>query len=126
VGVAYKEDIERVNTILSDIASSNPMCLEEPAPLFIILGFGNSSIDIQFSVWAKRENFLTLKNTIYQEIKQGFDAAGIEIPFPHVSLYSGEASKPIAISIVGEGAGQSRLESEAGNSAKQASEKKHK
>lgn len=100
VGVAYKEDIEKVKTILSDLAEANPMCLEEPAPLFIILGFGNSSIDIQFSVWAKRENFLKLKNTFYQEIKQAFDEHGVEIPFPHVSLYSGEATKPIPISIV--------------------------
>lgn len=100
VGVAYKEDIEKVKTILSDLADANPICLEEPAPLFIILGFGNSSIDIQFSVWAKRENFLKLKNSFYQEIKQAFDAHGVEIPFPHVSLYSGEATKPIPISIV--------------------------
>ena len=100
VGVAYKEDIEKVKTILNDLADANHMCLEEPAPLFIILGFGNSSIDIQFSVWAKRENFLALKNTFYQEIKEAFDQQNIEIPFPHVSLYSGEASKPFPISMV--------------------------
>jgi len=100
VGVAYKEDIEKVKEILTGLAEENPICLEEPAPLFIILGFGNSSIDIQFSVWAKRENFLSLKNTIYQEIKKAFDEHGIEIPFPHVSLYSGEATKAIPISIV--------------------------
>ena len=100
VGVAYKEDIEKVKVILSELAEANPLCLEEPAPLFIILGFGNSSIDIQFSVWATRQNFLALKNTIYQDIKKAFDAQGVEIPFPHVSLYSGEASKPIPISIV--------------------------
>jgi small-conductance mechanosensitive channel len=75
------------------------MCLEEPPPLFIILGFGSSSIDIQFSVWAKRENFLTLKNTFYQEVKEAFDAQAIEIPFPHVSLYAGEETKPFPISI---------------------------
>ncbi|MDT0581528.1 mechanosensitive ion channel family protein [Brumicola blandensis] len=100
VGVAYKEDIEKVKNILTNLADANPLCLEEPAPLFIILGFGNSSIDIQFSVWAKRESFLTLKNSFYQEIKQAFDQEGVEIPFPHVSLYSGEATKPIPISIV--------------------------
>lgn len=100
VGVAYKENIEKVANILKSLAEENPLCLEEPAPLFIILGFGNSSIDIQFSIWAKRENFLALKNTFYQEIKQEFDKQGVEIPFPHVSLYSGEATKPIPISIV--------------------------
>jgi small-conductance mechanosensitive channel len=99
VGIAYKEDIESVKSILVDVATKNLLCLDEPAPLFILVGFGTSSVDIQFSVWAKRENFLQMKNTMYQEIKKAFDQQGIEIPFPHVSLYSGEASKPIPISL---------------------------
>jgi small-conductance mechanosensitive channel len=67
---------------LIDMASKNPLRLEEPAPLFIFTGFGNSSIDIQFSVWAQRENFLQLKNSLYEDIKNTFDREGIEIPFP--------------------------------------------
>lgn len=31
-------------------------------------------------------------------IKDTFDANHIEIPFPHVSLYAGETSKPLKIS----------------------------
>ncbi|GAB2708297.1 mechanosensitive ion channel family protein [Aliiglaciecola aliphaticivorans] len=99
VGIAYKEDIEKVKVILAELADKNPLCLSEPAPLFILLGFGSSSIDIQFSVWSKRENFLLLKNQMYQQIKQVFDANGIEIPFPHLSLYSGEVTKPIPVSL---------------------------
>lgn len=100
VGVAYKEDINRVKTLLTEIAQKNPLCLEEPAPLFIFSGFGNSSIDIQFSVWAQREKFLELKNSLYEEIKNTFDREGIEIPFPHVSLYTGSATQPIPIALV--------------------------
>ncbi|MDC8831067.1 mechanosensitive ion channel family protein [Alteromonas gilva] len=102
IGIAYKEDIEKVKTILNDVADINPLCLNEPAPLFILLGFGTSSVDIQFSVWAKRENFLQLKNELYQQIKEAFDAHDVEIPFPHVSLYSGEATKPIPVSLQAE------------------------
>ena len=97
IGIAYKEDIEQVREILLDIAKKNVICLEEPAPLFILTGFGTSSIDIQFSVWATRENFLTLKNAMYQTIKNTFDEQGIEIPYPHISLYAGNQSKPFDI-----------------------------
>lgn len=99
VGIAYKEDIERVREVLLDIASKNVICLDEPAPLFILTGFGDSSVDIQFSVWAKRENFLQLKNSMYQQIKKTFDEQGIEIPFPHVSLYAGSETKTFPIQI---------------------------
>lgn len=97
IGIAYKEDIETVRTILLDIAAKNLICLVEPAPVFILTGFGSSSVDIQFSVWARRENFLTLKNTMYMEIKKTFDQQGIEIPFPHVSLYAGTATSPFPL-----------------------------
>jgi len=100
VGVAYREDIGRVRDELMRIAAQNPLCLDEPEPLFIFLGFGDSSLDIQFSVWTARENFLALKNSIQEEIKVGFDAAGIEIPFPHRSLYAGSETEPFPVRVV--------------------------
>jgi len=100
LGVAYKEDINAVRDVLLMVAEKNTLCLDDPAPLFIFNGFGESSLDIQFSVWAKRENFLPLRNSITAEIKAAFDAAGIEIPFPHRSLYTGEATRPFPITIV--------------------------
>jgi len=106
VGVAYKEDIERVRAVLMDVADQNPLCLEEPQPLILFRGFGASSIDHQFSVWAKQENFLELRNTIPAEIKAAFDAHGIEIPFPHRSLYTGSVTEPLPIQLVnGDAAG---------------------
>jgi len=105
LGVAYKEDIARVRQVLLAVAEKNPLCLDEPKPLFIFLGYGESSLDIQFSVWAIRENFLDLKNSIYEEIKQAFDAAGIEIPFPHRSLYTGSVTEPFPVRVIA-GAGE--------------------
>jgi small-conductance mechanosensitive channel len=99
LGIAYKEDIEKVRDLLLKIAEKNVICLEEPAPLFILTGFGSSSVDIQFSVWSRRENFLALKNEMYQNIKKTFDEQGIEIPFPHISLYAGSASKPFKVAM---------------------------
>lgn len=100
LAIARKEDIGRVRELLFAVAEANPLCLEEPKPLFIVAGFGASSIDLQFSVWAKRENFLELKNSMYEEIKRAFDAHGIEIPFPHTSIYAGSVTEPIPIRFV--------------------------
>jgi small-conductance mechanosensitive channel len=96
VGVAYKQDLEEVQRVLFEVADLNPLALEEPAPLLIAQGFGESSINYQFSVWAKSENFLELRNGMQRQIKQAFDAHGIEIPFPHRTLVTAPPIPPVA------------------------------
>jgi small-conductance mechanosensitive channel len=100
VGVAYKEDIGRVREVLLDVAHHNTTCLNEPEPLVIFTGFGSSSLDLLLLVWAEKTDWLKLKNSIAEEVKQRFDEEGIEIPFPHVSLYSGSVTDPIPVSII--------------------------
>ncbi len=100
VGIAYKEDIARAREVLMAVADRNPLCLEEPKPLFIFLGFGDSSLNFQFSVWASQENFLEVRNSIQEEIKLAFDDAGIEIPFPHRTLYTGSVTEPFPVRVV--------------------------
>ncbi len=63
IGIAYKEDVGRVRDVLLRVADDNPLCLEEPRPLLMFLGFGDSSQDLQFSIWARRESFLELKTS---------------------------------------------------------------
>ncbi len=99
VGVAYKEDIGRVRGILLEIAHQNPLCLNEPEPLVIFSGFGNSSIDLKFLVWATKADWLKLKNSIQEEIKRRFDEEGIEIPFPHITFYTGSETRPLPVEI---------------------------
>ncbi len=99
VGVAYKEDIGKVRIVLLDIARKNPLVLNEPEPMVIFSGFGNSSIDLLFVVWAVKSDWLAVKNSIAEEVKKRFDEEGIEIPFPHLSLYSGLVTDPIPIRI---------------------------
>jgi len=100
VGVAYKEDIGKVRRVLLSVADKNPLCLEEPKPRFYFLGFGDSSLDLQFSVWVKKENFLDLRTSMHEEIKAAFDREGIEIPFPHLSIYTGSVTEPMPIAII--------------------------
>jgi small-conductance mechanosensitive channel len=99
VGVAYKEDPARVRKVLLEVAERNPRCLMEPNPVVVFEGFGESSIDFLFGVWATQENYLRLKNSIQEELKARFDAEGIEIPFPHRTLYAGSVTDPLPVRI---------------------------
>jgi len=101
IRVAYKEDVGHVNKVLSEIARKNTYCLDEPEPLILFTNFGDSALEFLFGVWCVKADFLKLRQTIMQEIKERFDLEGIEIPFPHRTLYTGSVSKPFPIQLVG-------------------------
>ncbi len=100
VSVAYKENVAKVRDVLKDVADRNPHCLDEPAPLIIFLKYGDSGLEFLFAVWALRTDFLALRNSIMQEVKDAFDKENIEIPFPHRTLYTGAATEPFPIRLV--------------------------
>lgn len=89
VGVGYGSDLGEALRLLREAAHQEPMILEEPAPLVIAQGFGESSIDYQFSVWATTPNYLAVRNVLQQAVKRSFDQGGIEIPFPQRTLHGG-------------------------------------
>ncbi len=93
LSVAYKEDLGKVVEVIKEVVRKNPLCLDEPEPIIVFKQFGSSSIDILLGVWFEKANYLKVKNSVFQEIKIAFDQEGIEIPFPHVSIYAGEATK---------------------------------
>ncbi|PSF10595.1 mechanosensitive ion channel protein [Marinobacter fuscus] len=100
VGIAYAEDVETVKDLLLNLAKSNLQCLQEPKPFVLVTGFGPSSVDLQFSFWVAREEFLEGKGSMMIAIKKALDDAGIEIPFPHTSVYAGSHSEPFRIQLV--------------------------
>ncbi len=100
IGVAYKEDIGRVRALLLEVAHQDPLALMEPQPVVLFDAYGDSALELRLTVWAKRENFLTLKNSLLESVKARFDEAGIEIPFPHRTLYSGASSDPFPVRVV--------------------------
>ncbi|MDX1637711.1 MAG: mechanosensitive ion channel family protein [Balneolaceae bacterium] len=100
VSVAYKEEVDEVRDVLLEVAEKNEYALSEPEPQVIFNAFGASSVDLQLRVWGQSGEYLLLKNSIYEEVKEHFDDAEIEIPFPHVSLYSGEATSPIPVEFI--------------------------
>jgi len=104
IGVALKENTDRVIRVLEAVADQNPYCLDEPAPLVLFKGFGASSLDFMLGVWFEKSDLLKLRTSIMADIKRRFDEEGIEIPFPHRSLYAGSATEPFPIRIVGGGA----------------------
>jgi small-conductance mechanosensitive channel len=102
IGVAYKEDVKKVIRILKEIADNNPNCLNEPEPLVIFKDFGASSLDFLVGLWFEKTKYLELKNSVMQEIKERFDQEGIEIAFPHLTVYAGSETPAFPVTITQE------------------------
>ncbi len=100
IGVAYKEDIKQVSELLLAMADDELRILEEPVPTCMLSDFAASSVDLKLSVWTKSERFREVRSDLLMQIKALFDEKGIEIPFPHVSVYSGSQTTSHPISIV--------------------------
>lgn len=91
LSVAYDSDIAHVRKILLKVAEDNLICLEEPKPQMNLQGFGESSIDLQFSVWAMRESYQDMRNSLQEQIKIAFERENIEFPYPTRTLLMPDA-----------------------------------
>lgn len=100
VGIAYAEDVERVESLLLELARQNPAALEEPKPFVLTTGFGPSSVDLQFSFWVPGDRVLEGRSRMMVDIKKTLDREKIEIPFPHTSVYAGSHSKPFRVQLL--------------------------
>lgn len=96
IGGAYHQDLERIERVLQRVADDNPLCLEEPRPLFMVLGFGDNAVTLQFSVWTQRDNFLPMRTSLLRDIKRAFDEEGLAFPFPQRDVHvDGAALVPV-------------------------------
>jgi len=97
IGVAYKEDVERVMRVLREVANANPFCLDEPEPFILFKGFGDSSLDFMMGLWFAKTDYVALRNSILPELFNRFREENIEIPFPHITLYTGSETDPFPV-----------------------------
>ncbi len=88
VGVAYGSDPDRVLEILREAAASQENVLENPAPLALFKGFGDSSLDFELRVWVRDFDVtLSSRSALMVAIHRGLREAGIEIPFPQRDIH---------------------------------------
>ena len=71
--------------------------MEEPQPFCGVTLSNTSSVDVLLALWCRKELFREVKSDLLVAIKETFDKHDSEIPFPHVSVYSGSRTGPIPL-----------------------------
>ena len=89
VGVSYKSDIDKARALCLEAVDEVERIHKEPKPACLIKGFGNSSVDLELSVWiddpeAGRGN---IQSAVYERIWRKFIEHGVEIPYPQRDLH---------------------------------------
>ncbi|MCM4173581.1 mechanosensitive ion channel protein [Arenibacter sp. TNZ] len=91
VGIGYGSNIKQAKEILLQICSENENILKDPAPEVYVAELGDSSVNLSLRFWANNEVFWAAHFHVMEELKNKFDAAGIEIPFPQRVMHNAKS-----------------------------------
>lgn len=95
IGVAYGSDIDKVHSVLKDVAMNHPLICKIPEPRVRFRRFGDSSLDHELLCWIEQP---VLRGRAVHELNTAiykrFIAEGIEIPFPQRDLHIKSSESP--------------------------------
>ncbi|MDV7139995.1 mechanosensitive ion channel [Maribacter sp. TH_r10] len=91
VGIGYSSNIKHAKDILLQICAENEDILKDPAPEVYVGELADSSVNLSLRFWAENEVFWAAHFNVLEELKNRFDEAGIEIPFPQRVLHQEKA-----------------------------------
>jgi small conductance mechanosensitive channel len=103
IGVAYKEDTDTVVAVMQEVAEGLRTDPEyagkilEPLEVFGVDQFGDSAVVIKARIKTKPIEQWAVGREYRRRLKYAFDERGIEIPFPHHTLYWGAEIAPLDV-----------------------------
>ena len=87
VGIGYEDDINKAFAEVLEVINADSRHLAEPAPMVAVSGLGDNSVDLTVRVWCQAADYWGLKFDLTKAIKERFDAAGINIPYPQRTVH---------------------------------------
>lgn len=94
--VAYGTDLAKVKEVLWEVIKAEPLIKWEPkAPVIAVSDLNNSSVDLSVWLWVTVEDYWEVWKHIREDIYIAFNNAGVEIPFPQVTVHQGKDNGPI-------------------------------
>lgn len=105
IGVAYKEDPDQVIDIINEVGTNlhkDELFSEkiiEPIEIFGLDRFGESEIVIKARIKTSPGEQWAVGREFRKRLKKDFDRQGIEIPFPHRTIYWGEKINKLELEV---------------------------
>ncbi len=94
--VAYGTDLAKAKEVLWNVVREEPLVKWEPkAPVIAVSELNSSSVDITMWLWVRVEDYWELWKHVREDIYIAFNNAGVEIPFPQVTVHQGKQGEAI-------------------------------
>jgi small conductance mechanosensitive channel len=87
IGVSYNANLADTKAILTKIANDYPLVLKDEDITIGVSKLADSSVNLVIRPWVKTENYWPVYFELLETIKTELDNAGIEIPFPQLSVH---------------------------------------
>jgi small-conductance mechanosensitive channel len=100
IGISYNSDVRRAIALCLEAASVVERVLKQPAPVCLLMGFGDNSVHLELRFWiqAPMNGVSNVKSEVLLRIWDHFHANDIEIPFPQRDLH---IKKPVEVTVRG-------------------------
>ena len=94
--VAYGSDLAKVKEVLWEVIKAEPLVQWDPKPPVVAVSeLNSSSVDLSIWLWTTVEDYWEVWKHIREDIYIAFNNAGVEIPFPQVTVHQGKVGEPI-------------------------------
>lgn len=87
IGVGYSADLKKTKAILTDIVNRQELVLKDLESTIAVSELADSSVNFVVRPWVNTENYWPVYFDLLETIKIELDQAGIEIPFPQLSVH---------------------------------------
>lgn len=87
VGVEYGEDFNKVRDVLLSLVSKDNRILTTPEPFVAIKALDSSSVNVDFKVWVKSNDYWNVYFDMNKAIYEEFNAKGINFPYPQLTVH---------------------------------------
>jgi small conductance mechanosensitive channel len=87
IGVSYNANLAHTKQVLNNVVAKNTLVLKDRDVTIGVSELADNSVNLVIRPWVKSENYWPVYFDLLENIKVALDEAGIEIPYPQLSLH---------------------------------------
>lgn len=88
VGISYDADLKKAKEIAEQIVREEPKLLDSQPVQVFVDSLGSSEVNLGIRFFVKKEDYWEAKTRVLENIKLGFDANDIGIPYMQVDVHT--------------------------------------